>query len=273
MGIIPELYKRYLRVLGIEGQPSGLEGLRLLVRRHLCRVPFENVSKLLLFDREGAGRPFTLTEFLDGIEQSDLGGTCYSANPFLMELLRQLGYDADLHGSDMTIQNTHTSVRVRVDGVPYHVDVGYGGPFRAPMRLDQLPYEHQEGALRYVLQPDGLDNGYEMRVLAGEERRHGYIVHDPPRPIEFFDSIARASFAPSRTFMGNLRLVRIFEDHSVELFNRKLTVNRGGETRERELRDRSELHAAMAGELAMPRCPIDAALDVLERLTGKRLFG
>src|ERR1035438_69834 len=47
-----------------------------IVRRHLCRVPFENVSKLLLLGREGAGRVTMLAEFLDGIEHRDLGGTC-----------------------------------------------------------------------------------------------------------------------------------------------------------------------------------------------------
>lgn len=54
-------YRRYLRLLGIDGPPCGLAGLRTLVQRHLSRVPFENVSKLLLFDREGGGRPLALT--------------------------------------------------------------------------------------------------------------------------------------------------------------------------------------------------------------------
>ena len=76
---LSELHRRYLRLLGIDHLPSGLDGLRLVVRRHLIRVPFENLSKLLLFDREGAGRPIALSEFLDGIEHHDLGGTCYTS--------------------------------------------------------------------------------------------------------------------------------------------------------------------------------------------------
>src|SRR5437870_9944573 len=108
------IYQRYLRVLGIDGIPSGLDGLRLIVRRHLIRVPFENVSKLLLFEREGGGRAFTLPEFLDGIEHHDLGGTCYTCNPYLSELLRSLGYHADLLGADMTTPNVHTCIRVHL---------------------------------------------------------------------------------------------------------------------------------------------------------------
>lgn len=69
---------RYLRLLGIQGTPEGIAGLREIVSKHLRRVPFENVSKLLLFGREGAGRVTTISKFLDGIENLDLGGTCYT---------------------------------------------------------------------------------------------------------------------------------------------------------------------------------------------------
>ena len=269
---IPEPYSRYLRLLGISCVPSGLDGLQDLVRRHLCRVPFENVSKLLLFAREGAGRPMMLGEFLDGIEHQDLGGTCHSNNPFLADLLRHLGYDADLLGADMSIPNCHTCVRVRLDAAPYHVDVGYGGPFREPMRLDRLPHAFDEGDLRYVLDRNRHEEAYEMAVLAGLERRHGYVVHGPPRSRDFFTPTIRESFAPGRTFVSNLRIVRFFDEHSVELFNRTLTIRRGSETNQTELRERSELKAALATHLAMPRCPIDAALDTLERITGTSFF-
>ena len=265
-----EPYARYLRILGIEDAPAGLAGLQDLVLRHLCRVPFENISKLLLFAREGAGRPRTLAEFLDGIEHCDLGGTCHSNNPYLIDLLRHLGYDADLLGADMTLPNVHTCVRVRIDGVAYHVDVGYGAPFRAPLRLDRLPHTFREGALQYVLNRDG--DACEMTVLAGQERRHGYIVHGPPRTADFFTPAVRDSFAPGRTFVSGLRLVRIFADHSVELWNRTLTIHSGPETRVTELRDRAGLKAAVDTELAMPRAPVERAVEILEQLTGKDFF-
>jgi hypothetical protein len=50
-------FQRYLRLLGIAAHPSGLDGLRTLVGRHLSAVPFENVSKLLLLERL-TGKPF-----------------------------------------------------------------------------------------------------------------------------------------------------------------------------------------------------------------------
>jgi arylamine N-acetyltransferase len=269
---LPEIHRRYLRLLGIEGEPSGLEGLRTLTRAHLFAVPFENVSKLLLLEREGAGRFFTLPECLDGIEHHDLGGTCYSLNPYYGDLLRALGYHVDLLGADMGPRlNCHTSLRVTVDSIAYHVDVGYGGPFREPMRLDRLPCELQEGHNRYVLEQRG--ERYEMSVLSNGERVHGYIVHASPRPHEFFAPALNNSFAPQAAFLNCLRICRFYENYSVTLLDRTLHVHRGSETVETQLEDPAEWEAAFAASLSMPRCPAAAAIRVLERNTGKPFFG
>jgi arylamine N-acetyltransferase len=273
MPALPEIYQRYLRLLGIEGLPSGLDGLRALVRAHLLRVPFENVSKLLLFGREGGGRFFTLPEFLDGIEQYELGGTCYGANPFLADLLRALGYETDLHGANMPPRlNVHTSLRVRIDSRAYHVDVGYGGPFREPISLDRLPFEMVEGAHRYVLDRDPRGEGFEMSVFTGEERVHGYIVHGPPRPLEFFTPAMQNSFGPGATFLNCLRICRFFDSHSVTLLNGSLSIHRGALATYRELNSAAEIETALADDLQMPRCPAREAIDIMERISGKPLF-
>jgi len=274
MPTLPEPYARYLRTLGIDRLPSGLEGLRALVREHLFRAPFENISKLLLFGREGAGRFVTLPEFLDRVELHDLGGTCHACNPFLGDLLRALGYDADLLGADMAPRlNCHTCLRVRIDSVAYHVDVGYGGPFREPIRLDRLPHEITEGARRYVF--DRLPNAesHEMAVFSGQERVHGYIVHDPPRTLEFFTPSMQNSFQPTAAFLNCVRICRFFENHSVELLDRSLSIHRGTETTQTELGTAAEWNSAVANHLCMPRCPSDAAIKVLEQVTGKPYFG
>ncbi|NQT27533.1 hypothetical protein HQ585_19420, partial [candidate division KSB1 bacterium] len=75
MNNLKNLYKRYLNLIGIEAIPAGVDGLNEIVRNHLSHIPFENISKLLLFDKEKVGRPIGLSEFLDGIEFQNLGGT------------------------------------------------------------------------------------------------------------------------------------------------------------------------------------------------------
>ena len=257
------LHARYLRLLGIEEAPPGVEGLRLLVRRHLCRVPFENVSKLLLFGREGKGRPTRLEEFLDGIEHRDLGGTCYSSNPWFADLLRGLGYDADLLGADMTNPNVHTCIRVRVEGAGYHVDVGYAAPFREPIPLDRVPFEIAEGAHRYVF------DGSEMAFYSHGKRGEGYTAHGPPRSQEFFEPIIVDSFRPEAYFLNTIRVARFFEDYSVSLRGTTLWVHRDGATSETELRSVAEIEEAVHVAMELPRCPVMEAIGVLRRHLGK----
>lgn len=270
---VREPFARYLRLLGIEGRPSGRDGLERIVLRHLCRVPFENVSKLLLLDREGRGRPLTLAEFLDGIEHRDLGGTCHSSNPYLAELLRELGYDADLLGADMSEPNVHTNIRVRIDSVAYHVDVGYGAPFRKPWRLDAVPHEVRQGDHRYVLDRSGAGDSYEVSHLIREQRRHGYVVHGPPRGVEFFDGTVRESYEPGRTFVSCLRIVRFFEDHAVELSDTTVTRHDERGSRTETLAGMEPLEQIVGRDMAMPRCPVGEAVGILERLTGRPFFG
>ena len=265
--------QRYLRLLGIANHPSGLDGLRTLVRRHLSAVPFENISKLLLLDREHTGRVTTLTEFLDGIEYSDLGGTCYTNNPFLTELLRELGYDADLLGADMSRPNVHTCIRVRIDSVAYHVDVGFAAPFREPLRLDRLPVPVEEGTNRYVLARDAAGGGFCMSMFSDAENGLAYVVHDPPRPREFFDPVVLESYALSATFMRCLRISRVFDECSLDLIDRKLYRHAAGKTAITPLESIQEVKRAVEEQLGMPRCPVERAIAILERLTGEPFFG
>lgn len=205
------------------------------------------------------------------METQDLGGTCHSLNPYLAELLRALGYDLDLLGADMGERlNCHTCLRVRFGSVAYHVDVGYGGPFREPIRLDRLPFTMLEGGNRYVLKQ--REDAYEMSVFAGEERVHGYLVHNPPRTHDFFLPPMRNSFQPEASFLNCLRICRFFGDYSVTLLDRTLKIHRDSRTSTIEVNTPGEWEAAFASHLEMPCCPAMAAVRVLEQNTGKPFF-
>jgi len=266
-----EPYSRYLRLLGFHQLPSGLEGLERLVRQQVIRVPFENISKLLLIGRERAGRITTLPEYLDGLEHHDLGGTCHTANPFFAELLHEIGYDAYLLGCDMSHANVHTAIRVRLAGKQYHVDVGYGGPFYEPLPLAVLPHVMTQGPFRYVLDGGG-DGRFTMNVLRGEERVHGYAVNETPRELTFFRQNILDSFQPSATFMTRLRVVRYFDDHAVELKNSLVTFHRAGNSEEIRVASQSQMREIFNDEFRMPRCPVEEAVATLEQRMGQSFF-
>ncbi len=267
-----ESFRRYLRLLGFDQPPSGLSGLQQLTRAHLFHVPFENISKLLLFDREGAGCPFGLAEYLDGIEHHDLGGTCYSANPFFAELLRELGYDADLLSADMNTPHVHSCIRVRLDGRAYHVDVGNAAPFLEPFPIDALPHEFSRGEMKWIFDLAG-DGRLRCLLFSRGEHVHGYVVNEGPRSLEDFRSIIVDSFQPGRTFMSLLRIVRIFPEHTVELLNRTVKVHCGPTTMQTTINSMEELRRVVDEQFLMPRCPVEKAVQILERTNRIEFFG
>src|SRR5579862_820109 len=95
---------RYLRILEVPREKPSLEALRLLMRRHLLRLPFENVGilKWLQIDGSESGLDrWDRDRYLADIERWDHGGTCMLVAPHFFELLVSLGYDASLWLADI----------------------------------------------------------------------------------------------------------------------------------------------------------------------------
>ena len=146
--------ERFLAILGIDPKTPGIDELAELVRAHLLRIPFENISKLFRWRYKGVASLVPFSEYLDGIEQHHFGGTCYTINFYLHQLLVALGYDVLLCGADMSRPDVHLVNIVRVGDREFLVDAGYAAPFLAPMPLD-LPTDYvlSLGHDRYILSP------------------------------------------------------------------------------------------------------------------------
>jgi N-hydroxyarylamine O-acetyltransferase len=126
-----ELFARYLGLIGVIARRPSLEALGELTTAHLCRVPFENVSKLLHRDDPSMRLP-PLERWLENVERHGLGGTCYANNSHFGELLAHLGYDVRLCGADMRAPDVHVANIVTLAGREYLVDVGYGAAENSP---------------------------------------------------------------------------------------------------------------------------------------------
>jgi hypothetical protein len=72
--------------------------------------------------------------------------------------------------------------------------------------------------------------------------------------------------------MSALRIVRFLDDGSAELRHNRLIRHRGAETVETNLSTPEELRAAVYHDLAMPRCPVEQAVAIHGRLTGRPFF-
>lgn len=81
-----------------------------------------------------------------------------------------------------------------------------------------------------------------------------------------------ASYALSSTFMRCLRIGRVFDGYSLDLIDRALYRHEGEQTTVTHLDTMEDLKAAVQDQFGMPRCPIESAISILERLTGTPLF-
>ena len=246
-------YERYLSILEIEPEPPSLDHLSRLVRAQITRVPFENISKLYLKKTRGAAYIPSLEEHLDGIERFSFGGTCYANNPYFAHFLRHLGFDVDICGADMTRPDVHVVSIVRIDGLEYLVDVGYGAPFFEPMARD-LDHEHEIafGRNRYVLHPQDGHGHSRMDHVRDGELIHGYIVNPEPRAIDHFNEVIRESYSDAATFMNVVVVERFFPKRSVRFHNFTLTESTPENATTTRLADKEELTEAITHHCGIP---------------------
>jgi arylamine N-acetyltransferase len=246
---------RYLAILGLRERPPSREALAALVRSHLQRVPFENVSKL--YHRHVRRRTdlVDVETYLHDIERYRFGGTCYALNYGLYRLLGGLGYRVRLCGAAMSAPDVHLAIIATVDGADYLLDVGYGGPFFAPVPLGAAERRViSSGRDRYEFWTDPAPRLDHFR---DGEFRHGYTVNPAAREIGEFREVIASSFDEGATFMNALLVIRYTDEGSEVLHNLRFTETRHDAVSSRFLRDRHEVVEVLAQRFGMPRAIVE----------------
>ena len=247
------MFNRYLDILGLAKRQPSLEALTEIVRAQLGRIPFENISKLHYFEKSGSKSIPDFRSFIEGIERYHFGGTCYSSNYYLNELLKYLGYDIRLCGADMANPDGHIVSIVTLGGRDFLVDVGYGAPFLSPLPLN-LSDDHRIawGDDEYVLLPRDGRGHSELQLYRGGALKHRYSVKPEAREISEFNGVIEDSYGSSATFMNAILLTRFERNSSIRIHNHSLIESRDGEFRKVAIHDREELIARIVHHFHMP---------------------
>jgi arylamine N-acetyltransferase len=242
----PRLLERYLGLLGARRRRPDGAALSELVQAHLCRVPFENVSKLYHKKRLGLMNVPSLELFLDGIEHHNFGGTCYANNYYFYQLLANLGFRVMLCSADMASPGVHMVTMVDLEEREYLLDVGYAAPFVTPLPRD-LPgdYVVSLGRDRYVLKPRDAAGRSRVELFRDGTLKHGYVAKPEPRQLGDFEAVIGASYRAEATFMNALLLARFCPDRSVIIHNLSVLEPHGTEVSVRTLASRAELVQAI----------------------------
>ncbi len=257
----PQLYSRYLDLLGIPAREPGLEALSEIVKAQLTNVPFENVSKLYYKRRKGLCGLIDFKDYLDGIERFKFGGTCYATNYYLYCLLDYLGYDARLCGADMTNPDVHVVSMITMEGREFIVDAGYGAPF-----LEPLPRDASDdvvislGNERYVLKPRDHHGCSRLQMYVDGDLKHGYLAKPAPRQITEFNDVIKHSFDETATFMNAIVLIRFAPGRSYAIHNLTLTESHDTQSTTHECSTREELTVCIEDVFGIPRLISEEAL-------------
>ena len=258
------VFSHYLELLGVKPKRPGYAALEELVAAHMKRIPFENISKLYYLKRDGLKNIPSFEQYLSGIEQYGFGGTCYSNNHYLNELLRHLGYQAMLCGADMSIPDCHLVNMVTVDGREFLVDAGYAAPFLKPMpRYLDHAHEVRLGRDRYVLHPKDDNGCSRMDLFRNGELTHGYTAKPIDRRIDFFTSSIQESYRDDSTFMNSLLLVKLHDDSSTVIYNLSVIRSHGNTHTVQPLKNEDELIETIERVFGIPADIVSEAVSML----------
>jgi len=259
------LFNKYLELIDNKATAPTYELLCKLVKAHLIKVPFENISKLL-FKKQGMNYIPDLDVFLEGIERHNFGGTCYTNNYYFHLLLDHLGFDVKLCGADMKDPDVHLINIVTIDEKEFILDVGYAAPFLQPLPRDlNTDFVIPSGNERYVVRPKDEHKKTLIEQYSGNELQHWYTAKPEARKIEEFRGVIEDSFADYSTFMNAIRAVRFTANGSVSLRNYSLTeINGENVTATKILRE--DIPKAICEKFSMPEQLVKEALDCIKEI-------
>lgn len=265
--------ERYARILGISRVDSTLESLEAIVRRHLERVPYENVSKILRAKRTGPSIP-SFAEYVHQLEETSYGGTCFAQNFHLNQLLNHLGFDSDLMPIRREGKLSHVSLRVTIEGRSYLVDVGLMSSIAGPFLLGPTgAFDRWSGDQRFIFVPDEELRNYSLEIHRGGKMIRSFQSSDGEVSHEELVQAVVESFEPKALFMNVLCAFRVFESHSVGIWNDKLYRIEGTDRQLRDVTSRSDLARAFESELGLPGYELDEVLHELQTRGAPVTFG
>jgi arylamine N-acetyltransferase len=209
----------YLSFLGYDDRPAPtLETLAEVHRRHLAKVPYENLSIML-------GDPPSVDP-LDSLERvATLGraGYCFHQNGALETVLVELGFAVSRRAG--AVWDTEDERRARalnhlvlvVSGLPteenpggeWWPDVGLGDAIVEPLPL--VPGDYEQGGFRYVI-TDVRDDGWSLRADP-QGSFEGLEVGPAPTLAEVASCHMTLSTPPDGRFTRTVVVQRRMADH------------------------------------------------------------
>ncbi|MEC5387517.1 arylamine N-acetyltransferase [Uliginosibacterium sp. H3] len=229
----------YFARIGYTGSRTAtLATLQALHRLHPASIPFETLD---VFAREAIHMN---AEALDAkLIHAGRGGYCFEQNTLFLRVLRTLDFKVEpliarsrwARSRDRGMVRTHMALRVRLDGVDWLADVGFGAcMLTTPLRMDvhEAQATHHEAARLVPI--DG-----ELRLeyqISGEWLPIYDLVVPAATPADLLAANWLISTHPDSGFHQNLVVTRTRDAIRHVLVNAQLTIRHAdGQVERREL--------------------------------------
>jgi N-hydroxyarylamine O-acetyltransferase len=237
---------------------ADLATLTGLLSAHMRAIPFENLDVLL-----GRGVSLDLGALQAKLVAARRGGYCFEHATLFAEVLAALGFVAQRHIARVIVvtprdlaPRTHAFLTVAIDGSRYVVDPGFGS--LAPM----APLPLVDGARvragddEHWMARDGDSWKLATTGDGGEIECWISSLEDDP-DVDFEMGNHFTATWPASPFVNRLLMRALTPDGRVSLMNRDVTIRRGANAERRQLADRAELRALIAGHFGFDLPDID----------------
>jgi N-hydroxyarylamine O-acetyltransferase len=245
----------YFARIGYAGsREPDLATLRALARLHVAAIPFEAIDVLL-------GRGVQLSaEAIDAkLIDARRGGYCFEQNSLFKRALTAIGFTVSAmlarprwnRPLDEPRAQTHMALTVRLDGVDWLVDVGFG----VCMLTAPVPWASRqvEDTDHESVRLSSVGREVRLEVLMGEDWR---VVCDiDPRPRLDVDFIAPnwvTSTHPDSPFRQGLIVSRTTPGARYALLGNRLTIRRPGAEPVQRLLTADALEHSLASDFGLP---------------------
>ncbi len=267
-GDLPGWVRGYLEFLGLSPEPPSLDFLGRLLRAHLHRIPFENISKLWYFRRLAElGWSVPPPEiWTESVRRRNFGGTCFTINSNLYRALLELGYDARLM---RVAGGGHLSVGVRLEGRLHLVDPGLGAPLFAPVDLSRDTSVDWCGRGMRIYPMRNEPGAYHMDHYSDGKRKLAWTFSTLPEPLSQFGPNIDNSYSPTGYFMVYMTcsLYSANPDRNLSLANSAFTVRHADGRKIVTVLDSVEdIETVLREEFRLPGLPVREAIETLAGL-------
>ncbi len=198
----------FTRFLAKRPAEPTLENLAFLQEKHMLHIPFENldvISKTPIIT--------DLERIFEKVVINLRGGFCYELNGLFGWLLREIGYDAHYVGATVkkpdgswTIEGSHATNLVYLDGETYLVDVGFGDSVRKPVPLSGEVVQDVSGEYR-ALQID--EAHYDLQRFEDNQWQTLHRVSTVPKEFHEFAPMCEFNQTSPESPFTHKRLVTI----------------------------------------------------------------